>query len=279
LEQQWEQWRENRRKRLKSPDGWFSLCGLFWLKEGENTFGSDSSNDIVLPEHAVKFGGSVKLDKSTATAELLPKPELQYELRHSKRQPNDTSLFLQHDDDGAQESTIVFIPPRLTMFVIKRGERFGVRVKDKLNPPLLEFDHFDYFPYNPKWCVEATFEPHNPHKILPIVNVLGINAPEISPGALVFNVEGKTCRLDAIQEKGENELFIIFKDDTSGKETYGMRYLYTPFPDSNNKILVDFNKAYNPPCCFTEFATCPIPHPENRLRVRVEAGELIYGHH
>jgi len=100
-----------------------------------------------------------------------------------------------------------------------------------------------------------------------------MDAPEKSPGAIVFEVEGKPFKLETIEEAGESDLFIIFKDATNGKETYGMRYLYIPFPDANGRTFIDFNRAYNPPCSFTDFATCPVPHPQNRLPFRVEAGE------
>jgi len=127
--------------------------------------------------------------------------------------------------------------------------------------------------------VEATFESYNPPKQLNIQNVFGMDAPEMSPGAIVFQVDGITHKLDTIAESGSEELFIIYRDKTSGKETYGMRYLYAPQPSKDNKLVVDFNKSTNPPCALTDFATCPVPPSQNRLTVAVEAGELKYGDH
>ncbi|MDI6779627.1 MAG: DUF1684 domain-containing protein [Bacteroidota bacterium] len=163
----------------------------------------------------------------------------------------------------------------LTFYVIKRGEQIGVRVKDKDNPARLNFKGLEYFSIDPRWRIDAKFEPYNPPKIIPIVNVLNQVSNDTCPGAIAFEVEGKTYRLDALKEG--TELFIIFHDETSGRETYGMgRYHYTDLPDSNNNVVIDFNKAYNPPCAFTVFATCPMPPEQNYLTLRIEAGEKKY---
>jgi uncharacterized protein (DUF1684 family) len=123
------------------------------------------------------------------------------------------------------------------------------------------------------------FEPYNPPKPVPILNVLNMESDEPSPGAIVFDIDGKTYRLDAILEQNEPRLFMIFADDTRGKETYGAgRYLYVEPPDKNNHVVIDFNKAYSPPCAFTNFATCPLPPQQNILPIRIEAGEK-YAHH
>ena len=140
-----------------------------------------------------------------------------------------------------------------------------------------KFAGLDYFPFNPKWRVKAKFQPYQPPRKIPITNVLGMTSDEISPGLLVFNVDGHDYRLEPILEQGEKDYFIIFRDATSGKETYpAARYLYASPPGADGKTIVDFNKAYNPPCAFTPYATCPLPPPQNRLGVRIDAGEKKY---
>jgi uncharacterized protein (DUF1684 family) len=139
----------------------------------------------------------------------------------------------------------------------------------------------EYFPVNPKWRIEAKFEKYVPAKLIPISTQIGTVVNDSCPGALVFEVDGVKCRLDAvIEEPGAKELFIMFTDETSGKETYGNgRQLSADMPDANGNVILDFNKAYNWPCVFTPFATCPIPPRQNRLAVRVEAGEMMYAGH
>lgn len=267
-----EQWKERRLTRLTSETGWLTLCGLFWLKEGKNNFGSDSSNEIILPlRKAPKVAGSLWLEKGAVRFQARPKVEIRY------KDSVVTSLVVRSDEDGSGDPTILTIGT-LSFYVIKRGGQLGVRVKDKENPARLHFAGLEYFPADPKRRFEARFEPYNPPKTIPIINVFGMESPEVCPGSLVFYLDGKTYRIDAIRERGaENQLFIIFKDETNGKETYNLgRQLYTSLPDNNNMTILDFNKAYNFPCAFTEFTTCPIPPKQNHLPFRVEAGEKKY---
>ena len=169
----------------------------------------------------------------------------------------------------------------MTYTVIKRsdksGDRFGIRMKDPESEARKNFKGLEYFPPDPEFSVVATFEPYNPPKKIAITNVLGMTSEETSTGALAFTLKGQTYRIDPILEQGETDLFIIFKDATSGHETYGAaRYVYAHPPDASGKTVLDFNHAYNPPCAFTPYATCPLPPPQNRLPVRIEAGEKKY---
>jgi uncharacterized protein (DUF1684 family) len=268
-QQEIEKWQGERAAELTSEDGWLTLVGLFWLKEGENKIGSDPSNDIVLPQgKAPKSVGSLWLEKGNVRLEALPESGL----TQAGKPVN--SLTLQSDVDG--EPTVLNLGT-LSFFVIKRGESFGIRVKDRENPDRLHFAGLDYYPADPKWRLEARLEPYNPPKAIPITNVLGMTEDMTSPGALAFDVAGKPYRLDAVLEKGEKQLFIIFADQTTGRETYGAgRYLYADPPDASGTVIVDFNKAYNPPCAFTNYATCPLPPSQNRLQLRIEAGEKRY---
>jgi uncharacterized protein (DUF1684 family) len=262
-------WRSERLEEINGTDGWTALVGLFWLNEGQNKFGSDPSNDIVLPrDRASRFVGSLWLDKGVVRLQARPNAGLTKDGQAAR------SLVLQSDADG--KPTVLKLGS-LTLFVIKRGERMGLRVKDKQSSARSHFAGIDCFPVDLKWRLEAKFEAYDPPKIVPIVNVLGMVDNMTSPGAIVFNVDGETYRLDPVLEKGATHLFIIFADQTSGKETYGAgRYLYVDPPGSVGKVVVDFNKAHNPSCAFTKFATCPLPPRQNRLAIRVEAGERKY---
>ena len=256
-----DQWRTQRRARLLSDDGWLTLVGLFWLHDG--------TNDVTLPAHppvSARFvlqNGRVALQPSSRLGIKSPTP-----LR----------------DDTDPNGPTIIRAGTLSLQVIKRGDvkgdRFGIRVKDTRSEARKNFKGLDYFAFNPAFRVTAHFEPYNPPRKIAITNVLGMTSEEISPGALVFNLEGKTFHIDPILEQGETDLFIIFKDGTSGKETYAAaRYMYAHPPDAKGNTVVDFNKSYNPPCVFTPYATCPLPPPQNRLPIRVEAGEKKYAGH
>jgi uncharacterized protein (DUF1684 family) len=267
-----EQWKSKRLASLKGEDGWLSLVGLHWLKEGENKLGSAPSSEVLLPEgKAPRVAGSIFLNGGATRIEARPDSGIT-----SEGKPV-TSLDLQPDTSG--KPTVLKLGT-LTFHVIKRGERLGVRVKDSASPERTNFRGLEYFPANERWRVEARFEPHNPPKTIPIMNVLGMEEDTPSPGSLVFDLNGQTYRLDALTEEGEEQFFIIFADQTSGRETYGAgRYLYAGPPDSTGRLLIDFNKAYSPPCAFTKYATCPLPPEQNKLPLRVEAGEKFAGHH
>jgi uncharacterized protein (DUF1684 family) len=270
-EQELAQWKAKRLASLKSDDGWLTLIDLFWLKEGENKFGSDPSNDIVLPAgKAPAFAGTLHVASGAVKLEAQPGAGIT-----SQGQPV-TSLALQSDADG--EPTLLELGS-LSFHVIRRGEKTGLRVKDRENPARADFKGTEYYPADRKWLVAARFEAYDPPKPMPILNVLGMETEETSPGALTFEAEGRTYRLDALREKGEEQLFIIFADRTSGHETYGAgRYLYADPPGADGLVKLDFNKAYSPPCAFTRYATCPLPPSQNRLPLRVEAGEKYAGH-
>jgi uncharacterized protein (DUF1684 family) len=267
--QEIEKWHNERTAELKSESGWLTLAGLFWLKEGENKIGSDPSNQIVLPQgKAPKLAGTLWVEKGSVRLDALPESGIT-----EAGQPVG-SLTLQTDTDG--KPTVLNLGP-LSFFVIKRGDSLGVRVRDKESADRLRFTGLEYYPVERKWRVEALLQPYSPPKAIPITNVLGMTEDMISPGALTFDVAGRTYRLDAVEEKGTKELFIIFADETSGHETYGAgRYLYASPPDSKGTVIVDFNKAHNPPCAFTSYATCPLPPSQNRLALRIEAGEKMY---
>jgi uncharacterized protein (DUF1684 family) len=261
-------WRKSRVQDLTGEDGWLALAGLYWLKPGKNTLGSDPSADIILPAgKAPDYAGSILVASSKIILEVAPNAGITSDGKLVG------SLELQSDQAG--KPTVLKLGS-LSFHVIKRGDRLGVRVKDRDNPDRAGFKGLEYFPIDPAWRFDAAFVGYEAPRSIPITNILGMIEDQKSPGAISFRVAGTTYRLDAVIEKGSIELFVMFADKTTGTETYGSgRYLYCPMP-SNGRTVIDFNKAYNPPCAFTRFATCPLPPPQNRLPIAVLAGEKKY---
>ena len=265
-----EAWRSRRDARLRGEDGWLSLVGLYWLAEGENRFGSDPANQMVFPPNAPAQAGSLVLAGGQVTLQA----ETSAGLLDSQGKPLTTAV-LASDADG--EPTVVHLGT-MKFFVIKRGERLGVRLRDSQSPVRLGFQGIESFPIASQWRIEARLEPYVPTKQIPIPTILGTIEDSPSPGALVFEVDGREVRLDPILEAGSDDLFVIFGDRTNGHETYGAgRFVYAKPPGPDGKTVLDFNQSYNPPCVFTPYATCPLPPRQNKLPFRIEAGEKMYG--
>jgi uncharacterized protein len=266
-----EAWRLHRLQRLARPDGWLTLAGLFWLDEGANTFGSDKANRVVLPAPTPPCMGELVLEHGSVRVRVAGSVEL-----ISQGKPV-TEMALRSDADG--DPTILEYGP-VGFYVIKRRERFGIRVKNAESPALLHFTGLDAFPISSEWRFDASFERYDPPRDVVVPNVMGGTDIEKCPGAVVFEVGGKAYRLEPVIEQGSEDLFIIFGDTTNGYETYGAgRFIYVKWPDARGRTVLDFNKAYNPPCVFTPYATCPLPPAANRLPIRIEAGEKTYGDH
>jgi uncharacterized protein (DUF1684 family) len=266
--QEVEQWRARRDARLRAEDGWLSLVGLFWLQPGESRFGSAAENEMVLPAAAPARAGSLVVEGERVTLRAEKDAGVRLD-----GQPVETAL-LRSDRDG--EPSVVQLGS-ISLVVIVREGKLAVRAKDSESPVREAYTGMEYFPIDPKWRVVARFEPYVPEKTIPVPNVFGRLEDSKSPGALVFEVDGRTHRLDPVWEEGTSDLFIIFGDQTNGKETYGAgRFLYAHQAGPDGTTVVDFNKSYNPPCVFTPYATCPLPPPQNKLEVRIEAGEKRY---
>ena len=246
------QWRRAREAELRQDGSWLTVAGLFWLRDGSNRFGKDTSNDIVLPDGPAHAGA--------------------FELRNGR-------VIVTMDGHArplVPDSADAVRVGRLSLSAIHRGPKLGIRLRDPASQLRRDFHGLDYFPTSEEYRVTATFVPL-PRKI-PIANVLGQTVPMDSPGYVVFRLHGQELHLYPVFEAPSTSLFFIFHDQTSGKETYGAgRFLDADEPRGNHVVL-DFNKAYNPPCAFTPYATCPLPPQENRLPVRIEAGEKNYGH-
>ncbi|HSS21979.1 MAG TPA: DUF1684 domain-containing protein [Pyrinomonadaceae bacterium] len=270
-----QKWQSDRLASLTKEDGWLTLIGLYWLKEGANDFGSDAKNEIVLPkDKAPSKAGSFHLSGNEVSLIALPGTGLSI-VSDAKTEPAPLTLKLK--DDNAEEGPTVVKLNSLLLTIVKRGDRMGVRVKDTQSQTLKEFKGLEYYPIDSKWRIEARVELYQTAKFIPITNVLGMTEDNISPGALVFDVDGKTYRIDPILEQGETDWFVMIADETTGKETYGAgRYLYVKPPDAGGHTVIDFNKAYSPPCAFTSYATCPLPPQQNHLPFRIDAGEKKY---
>jgi uncharacterized protein (DUF1684 family) len=254
------QWQTNRVERLKKEDSWLTLVALTWLKEGGNPAPADSGT-ITLA------GGTTTLNPAGEGLTIDGKPVTGPVPLLADADPNGPTIV--------QKGSVRFN-------IIKRGERYGIRVKDAEAETRKNFKGLEYFPIDPAWRKEARLEAYQPPKRIPITDVTGMTSDNISPGALVFEHDGKEIRIDPILEEGSDEFFIIFKDETSKDSTYQAgRYLYAKKPGPDGKVIVDFNRAYNPPCVFTPYATCPLPPAQNRLPIRIEAGEKRYAgaHH
>ncbi|HEY3171470.1 MAG TPA: DUF1684 domain-containing protein [Thermoanaerobaculia bacterium] len=263
-----EKWRSERIQHLTADDGWLTVIALSWLQEGDNSIGAAPTNRIVLPaEKSPPALGKIRLAGGKTHLEVAPGVEVTHEGKGVQ------SLDLA--SDGSGKPTVVR-HGTLSFYVIKRGEKLGVRVKDSANAARKSFHGIESYAVRSAWRLDAQFEPYPPKKTIAIPNILGTVSQEPSPGAVVFSVGGKEYRLDAVEEQGEEDLFLIFGDRTNGSETYGAgRFLYAPRPGRDGKTVVDFNKAYNPPCAFTPFATCPLPPPQNRLPIPIPAGEKM----
>lgn len=262
-----QKWRTDRLARLKASDGWLAVAGLFWLKPGPNSAGSDSSNSIVLPAAAPGRIGSFLFQNGKTVFTAEPGAGVTVNGRPAGK------LEMRPDTEGQPD---VIAVGGLTLHVIRRGSRYGIRLRDPNSRFRREFTGLKWFSVDQSFRVTARFVPYDPPKRISVPNILGDTEKRSSPGYAAFTLAGTECRLEPVLEEGR--LFFIFRDLTTGKETYPAgRFLYADSP-KDGKVVLDFNKAYNPPCAFTPYATCPLPPPQNSLRVRITAGEKTYHH-
>jgi uncharacterized protein (DUF1684 family) len=264
-----ERWRTGRLASLTGPDGWLTLVGLWWLKDGENPIGSDPSNAVVLPAgKSPPRLGSIEVVRGTASANLRPDAGV--------TRDGESVSSLQLRDDSHSTPTILRMGS-LSFCVIEREGDLAVRVKDSESPTRTGFLGIEHFPVDRRWRLWARFEANDPPEHAQVQTVLGRQVTYLMPGALAFELDGLAHRLEVFLEEDESDLFVVFGDLTNGDSTFGGgRYVYTHPPDDDGVVLIDFNKAYNPPCVFTSYATCPLPLPQNHLPIRVEAGEKRY---
>ena len=266
-----QRWRADREARLTADGGWLTVAGLFWLKEGPNRFGTDPAGDIVLPEGSAPANAGVfELQGEQVSVSLLPGAGGWID-----GNPVAGASLMRPDTSGSPD---VLEMGTLSLHVIKRGDRHGIRLKDRNAAARKSFTGLKWFDIKEEYRVEARWVSYPQPKPVKVPNVLGQTEAMPSPGYAELTLNGKAVRVDGVLEDPRAEqLFFILRDQTSGKETYGAgRFLYAELP-KGGKVVLDFNKAYNPPCAFTPYATCPLPPPQNWMPVRVEAGELTYG--
>jgi len=262
------QWDQHRLERLKADDGWLNLVGRTWLKPGKNKFGSAKDNDVIIESDKVpEYMGVFVFEDSSVTMKAKDGVEILLNGNPVKE--------MKMIGDESKDMTVFQYGP-IKWNLIIRDTLYGIRFRDLESEFVKTFKGIERFPVNEDWRVKAKYESYDPPKKIYVPNVLGQIDEEPSPGAVVFTKDNQTYTLNPI-DAGER-LWFIFADGTSGEETYGGgRFLYTDKADSNGIVIVDFNKAYNPPCVLTKFATCPLPPKENYLSLKITAGEKMYG--
>ena len=261
-------WRQEREATLKSDTGWLTVAGLFFLNQGRNTFGSGPLNDIVLPADAPAEAGTFEVEGQTVTMRA------KTPLTVNGKQTTFAELRPAASGEPADQLTI----GALTLFVHVSGDRLAIRLRDKNSDIRRNFTGLKWFAPNEAYKVVGRFEPYPVPKTVKVPNILGDLETYTAPGVVAFTLDGRDHKLEVFESgSGDNKrFFIVFRDLTSGKETYpSARFLYADLP-VNGQTTLDFNKAYNPPCAFNPYTTCPLPTEQNRMRVRIEAGELDY---
>lgn len=250
----WQRWHDQRIGRLKSDYGWLSLVGLHWLQPGENRFDGVPGRYrleagvvtlLATEADAIALDGQLVTERELA-ADVSGKPD---ELTHGT----------------------------LQWSVIQRGEKVGLRVRDAASPVRTSFTGIDCFPAHPRWAIEARWEAYPEPRQVAIPNVLGQFDQAKAFGRAHFSIEGKEYTLEPTADAADESLSFVFKDATAGHETYGAGRFLVSDPPQGGRVILDFNRAYNPPCVFTPYATCPLPRPENILPIRIEAGEKNWG--
>ncbi len=266
------EWQEERNAEMRDTSGsWLSLVGLHWLEQGESTFGADSNHTLIFPNTAPGFAGRF----------ILAEDQLSLEVAEGVRVTQDgqpvQALAMNHDMD---DNTSYLQMGSIQFYALSRPEGMAIRVKDSKSPELVAFEDIPNFDIDPNWKIEAQLQWFDEPQSIQIPTVLGSERTQKCPARIVFEVDGETYELSPYQSfYGDPVWTIIFSDLTNGESTYGggrFLSLDEPAPGATS-ITLDFNKAYNPPCAFSAFATCPLPPPENRLAVAIPAGEQNYG--
>lgn len=274
IESEWNQWREQRAQRLVAEESWTSLVGLHWLDaEKAQTIGSAEGNDIVVANLPSRLGQIHRQANG-----WLFTPAAQIEVTVADETWGEAFVLVSDVVASAAGQPVQKVRHGSVSFtVIDRGERSALRVWDREAPARLTFAGLGWFAWNPDWRLSGRWEPHTPARTIEIVDVTGFTQSLRNPGAIRLRHEGQDFRLEALQDRDGEDLFLIFADRSNRSATYGAgRYLNTPPPDGEGGVVVDFNYAYSPPCAFSPYATCPLPPAENRLNLVVSAGEKRY---
>ncbi len=264
-------WHQNRIQSLKENDSWLTLAGLYELQEGSQTLGSASTNDLVFPPEAAGQISTIKKNDSSFSITI----------KKGVRVLHDSSAISEMELKTSLSGEATQLRHKsLIWYIIERRGTFYIRLKDTDHPNLISFNGIERFPVSRKWRVQASFNPFDKPKTITIPDILGDSYERSIYGTLEFTHQGKKYSIAPLgHPKNDEEFFIIIGDQTNGESTYsGGRYLYAPTPNKDGTTYMDFNKLYNPPCVFTNFATCPLPPVQNRLDLAIPAGEKMYNH-
>lgn len=271
-------WRTQHMNDLLKPAGWLSLTGLEWLQPGDNSFGTANDNKIHLAGNAAGHMGILHLEGNNVRL-LPPRGGFPPDLRVADAPASEQILTVDADNDrNAPHLTI----GTLNMYVIRRAEKYALRVKDAKSPTLVAFHGLNWYAPDAKYRVKAKWIPYNPPKSVTLATLAGTTYAQPVPGAAEFELEGKNYRLEPVlEDPAATQLFFILRDTTSATTTYkACRFLYTVLPthgvDKSGELWLDLNRLENPPCAYTPFATCPLPPPQNRLGIPLPVGEKRY---
>ena len=259
-----ESWRAQRERDLKSDTGWLTVAGLAFLKPGPNTVGADRDSDVVLPPGAPRHAG--ELTREERAVWFTPASGSGILLNGA---PVEARVQLQARDR--------LVSGGVSFHLHQSGERVGIRIRDVNSPLRRTFKGLRWFPVRDAWTIEAQFVPYEQPRVTTVANVLGDYERLTVPGEVVFQAQGQEVRMQAAQSG--KRLWLIFSDATATRETYRIRFLYADAPSPDGRVTLDFNRAYNPPCAYNPFTTCPVPPPQNRLKVAITAGERRYDAH
>lgn len=270
-------WRVKHVADLQKPDGWLSLAGLEWLAAGDNSFGGAADNKVHLPGTSVAHLGVLRLKDDTVR---LVEPAGGFPAGFLVAGAAATPQVLRTDADHDKHAVHMTVGT-LNIYVIRRADRFALRVKDSNSQALREFRGLKWYEPDAAYRVPAKWIPYNPVKKMTLLNMTGTSYEAPVPGAAEFQLSGVTYRLEPVLEEDPPKLFFILRDTTSTSTTYGAsRFLYTGLPSAGvaqpGELVLDFNHLENPPCAYTPFATCPLPPAGNRLPIALPVGELRY---
>jgi uncharacterized protein (DUF1684 family) len=265
-----ETYRKRRAQGLAAPDGWTSIIGMHWLEPGRYTIGSAKGNDVLLAIGPARIG---VVEEKDGQAVFTPEPDVSLTVEGA---PLTAPVELQLYSRGKPATTVAYDGGKGLVTVIVSGKRRALRVRHSDAPARLNFAGLDFWPFDASWRVKGRFVPHQPARVVEVLDVLGGLNDQANPGVVVFERDGKRFQLEVIGDSSRG-LSLMFADRTNGKGSYPAgRFLFTELPDANGEVLIDFNRAYTPPCAFTEFGTCLLPPPENRLDLAITAGEKTY---
>lgn len=271
-------WRAQHAVELQKPDGWLSLVGLEWLSLGDNSFGAAANNKIHLPASAPQHLGILHLEDNRVMLAVPPDGFPPGFLIDGKpAQPQEL-----HTDPDSDKRNPRMTIDSLNVYVVHRGDRFGLHIKDAKAPTLVGFHGLRWYPPGPAYRIIARWTPYNPAKSVTLATLIGTSYAQPVPGTAEFKLAGATYQLEPVlEDPNVQKLFFILRDATSTTTTYGAcRFLYTGFPtnglDKAGELGLDFNRLENPPCAYTSFATCPLPPPQNRLTIALPVGEQRY---